>query len=144
MKPSRRDGPARLIGRLAIVLGALLAVTLPAWGIFAGGMLRDGAGIGAAIAFFAVILAMVSAPVIIVGAAALLLQFLVRQRGGILHPGLAAGFGALVGTALAVAAIGDTLSAAGLLLGAIPGAAIALAVMPPRPVVEFRQDDSDA
>ena len=135
----RRDNPQR-IKHLIIIVVAVLAVTLPIWGVFVGGMLHDGS-ISAALFMFGLVLALVLLPVAIVAVFSLILQRVARLLGRSLHPGLIVGLGALLGTGLMVAFVSNPL--AGLLLGASPGAMVAMAVLPSRPASGFRQDEYD-
>jgi hypothetical protein len=132
----RRDNAQR-IKHLIIVVVVVLAVTLPIWGIFVGGMLRDGS-ISTALFMLGLVFALVLLPIAIVAVFSLMLQRGAHWLDRSLHQGLIVGLGALLGTGLMVAFVSNPF--AGLLLGAIPGAIVAMCMLPERPPSGSRRD----
>ncbi|WP_426164176.1 hypothetical protein [Sandarakinorhabdus sp. DWP1-3-1] len=130
MIPVDQSATWRSIRHLIIIAVVLLGVTLPAWGIFAGGMLRDGNATGAA-GFFGIVLAIVLIPILIVGAFSIAMRLFARRLGAVLHPAAVAGLGGILGTTLMAAFTSNLWMA--LILGVIPGAAVSLAVLPEGP-----------
>ncbi len=110
-------------------MAVLLAVTLPIWGIFAGGMLAAGDAWAAA-RFFALVAAAIAIPMFMVAVVARSLSWLAGAHRLGTSPAAAALIGGIVGTAIILAVTQNFVVA--LLLGAIPGAGVALAVQPAR------------
>lgn len=125
------------MSRLGIIMAVLLAVTLPVWGIFAGGMLAAGDAWAAA-RFLALIAGAIAMPMLMVAAVARSLSWLAGAHRLGTSPVAAALTGAIVGTAIIMAFAQNIVVA--LLLGAIPGAGVALAVQPAR-LPEDGEDD---
>lgn len=131
---------SQLFRNLGIVLVGLMAVTAPLWGVFVGGMMRAG-DYGAALGMLGIFAGFALVPIVIVAVAVAVFMRLARRAGWRPHAMLVAGLGAVAGVAIVVAYSQSVGVAA--LFGALPGAVVALALLPRPGPAEFVEDGDD-